>query len=116
MDPVLMIVRLRAHDDDHKAHKDAVQKWLLDAGIHPLINPCRVNLTMDSIGVWCGNFTRHATRAIEIDADAMSARARLVSYGGQRMYASGQGATPIEALRALIATGKVPAAMLTEAR
>ena len=112
MHPTDSIARLRAHDEDHKAHQDAAREWLRAAGIHPLINPFRVVLFIDSIGVWCGNFTRHATRAIEIDADAVRSRARLVSYGGHKTYATGEGATPIEALRALIATGKVPAALL----
>ena len=116
MDSTTIIERLRAHERDHVAHNDAVREWLRDAGFHWSINPCRVTLHVDSLGVWCGNSAQHATRAIELDCTPTKACARLVSYGGQRTYHTATGSSPVEALRALVRSGRVPASLLANPR
>ena len=112
MDPKAIIERLQEHERDHAAHNDTVRRWLRDAGFHWSLNPCRVTLHVDTFGVWCGNSALHATRAIELDCTPTRACARLVSYGGHRTYHTATGASPVEALGALAASDRVPAALL----
>lgn len=116
MNPTDIIARLQQHERDHAEHKAVVQGWLIEAGFHPDVTPCRVVLTVDRLDVWCGNARRSDTRAIEltITADGYTS-AMLVSYGGHRTYLIKDAETPVEALRALAASGKVPRALLKEA-
>ena len=112
MDPKAIIERLQEHECDHVAHNNTVRRWLVEAGFLWSLNPCRVTLHVDTFGVWCGNSAQHATRAIELDCTPTKACARLVSYGGHRTYHTATGGSPVEALRALATSGRVPAALL----
>ena len=115
MTPTDIIARLQGHDRDHAEHKAAVHGWLVEAGFHPDVTPCRVALYVDSIGVWCGHSMRHGSRAIDLMCLAGGkCVASVVSYGGHTTYHACTDDSPVEALRALAKSGKVPGALLRE--
>lgn len=112
MNPADIIARLQGHDRDHAEHKAVVHGWLVEAGFHPDVTPCRVVLHVDSIGVWCGDARKSNSRAIELHCTPTRSHASVVSYGGHTTYHACTDDSPVEALRALAKSGKVPAALL----
>lgn len=112
MSPADIIARLQGHDRDHAEHKAAVHGWLVEAGFHPDVTPCRVVLIGDGIGVWCGDAGLSASRAIKLHvaADGVS----VVSYGGHKTYQADLAYAPVDALKSLAKSGKVPRALLRE--
>lgn len=113
MTPDDIITRLKEHERDHAEHKAAVHSWLIEAGFHPELSPCRAALCIDLMSVWCGSCALSSTRAVEIYSTANGqATANLTSYAGHRVYHTCTGASPLEALQALAASGKVPKSLL----
>lgn len=115
MTPADIITRLKDHERDHANHKAAVHSWLIEAGFHPDLSPCRAALCIDLMSVWCGAYPLSSTRAVEISSIASGqTTANLTSYAGHRVYHTCTGASPLEALQALAASGKVPKSLLKE--
>ena len=114
MTPADIITRLKDHERDHANHKAAVHSWLIEAGFHPDLSPCRVVLHVDSIGVWCGDARKSNCRAIELHCTPTRSHASVVSYGGHTTYHTCMNDAPVEALQALAASGKVPKLLLKE--
>lgn len=63
-----------------------------------------------------GDDTEGLQIALVLDCTPTKACARLVSYGGQRTYHTATGSSPVEALRALVRSGRVPASLLANPR
>lgn len=112
MSPADIIARLQGHrvETDTEVHG-----WLVEAGFHPDVTPCRLALYGDIIGAWRGRSARHEDRSIDLMCLASEkCVASVVSYDGQTTYHACMSDSPVGALRALARSGKVPRALLRE--
>lgn len=111
-----MIAAMEEQSRVHKVHRDIVRGWLREAGFHPQVEPAGVVFAMRGLRVWCGSARLSGTRAIELNVSTTSAHASLVSYGGHRVHHTCTGPSPVEALLALAASGKVPRCLIAPPR
>ena len=90
-----------------------LQGWLAEAGFDPRVKPCRVTFrplqvsadpvrSEDGCSAWCGNPGLSDRKAVVACWTRREAWARVESYDGGKVYCSRQGATVVEALRALV--------------
>ena len=109
-DHLSILATLAQHEQDHARHREIVAGWLREAGFSAAMRPCHVALTIETAVVWCSGASD--TRTIEMVWSENGASAMVCSYAGRRVYMIEKAATPLEALRALVASGKVPRALL----